>query len=108
MPKSDGKDPDAATDEQRVVTDEVGDLVTGDVPPADAGSAQRDLLGRFMTGGGAGAGAVRGAAASPDKEKLEICAYSALRPPPGSAEQAINADQKLNIIHTLAWCHMGP
>jgi hypothetical protein len=31
MKKSDGKDPDAITDKQRFVTDEAGDLVTGDV-----------------------------------------------------------------------------
>ena len=53
MQKSDGNDPDAVTDGQR--------SVTSDVPPAGVGSTQRDLLGRFVTGGGAGKGAGGGA-----------------------------------------------
>jgi hypothetical protein len=53
MQKSDGNDPDAATDGQR--------SVTSDVPPADVGSTQRDLFGRFVTGGGARKGAGGGA-----------------------------------------------
>jgi hypothetical protein len=64
MQKSDGNDPGAVTDEHRAVPDGVGALVTSDVPPAGVGSAQRDLLGRFVTGGGAGKGAGGGAGTS--------------------------------------------
>ena len=49
MQKSDGNDPGVATGGQR--------FATSDAPPAGVGSTQRDLLGRFVTGGGAGKGA---------------------------------------------------
>ena len=49
MKKSDGDEPIAIADEQRAVTDETGDLVTGDVPPADVGATKNVERGLMST-----------------------------------------------------------